>query len=393
LIVVDEFQKLEDMKIINPFQELGKKIISQKKCMFIFTSSNEMRARQILAVDLSLLFGNFEIIHVNNFDMLTSQAFLDQMLKKVNLRPEYRNFIINFTGGNPFYLKLMTSKILELIKDEFSIDVTLPILIKCMKLLLFDEWSPLNKHFSNNLESIIQGKNNKIYIDILLSIASGNRKIKEITDSVHKDKKDMSLNINRLLEMGFISRNVNSYYIHDKVFNFWLRYVFQKNLFSVSQDPDLAEGLFSKNTEELISNFVEVCEKETSDRIMELFNLFTTETLQLDGHRYRFSNFREVKPFIFNKKDNSVLKGAMAYARDSIWFVLLKEDRFVEEDVMLFLSECRKHKTTPQRRIIISLGETDSNAKLRALKEKIWVWDLADLNTVFNLYDKPFIVK
>lgn len=393
LIVIDEFQKLEDMKIFNPFQELGKKIISQKNCMFIFTSSNEARARQILAEDLSLLFGNFEIISVRNFDVSTSQDFIDQILKKVDLRPEYRNFIINFTGGNPFYLRLVAEKISELIKDEFSIDVTLPILVECMKLLLFDVWSPLNKHFLNYIERLTSGKNNKIYIDILLAIANGKRKINEITDSVHKDKKDMSLNINRLLELGFISRNINSYYIHDKMFIFWLRYVFQKNLFSVSQDPEQAESLFTMNTEELIRNFVEISEKETSDRIVELFNLFTAETLQLDGHRYRFSSFREVKPIIFNKKDNSVLKGAMAYSRDSIWFILLKEDRFVEEDVMLFLSECRKHKSSPQKRIIISLGETDSNAKLRALKEKIWVWDLADLNTVFNLYDRPFIVK
>lgn len=393
LIIIDEFQKLDDMKISNPFQELGKKIIAQKNCMFIFTSSLETKARQILAEDLALLFGNFEIIPVRNFDVSTSQAFINQILKKVNLRPEYRNFIINFTGGNPFYLRLVTEKISELIKDEFSIDVTLPILIECMKLILFDEWSPLNKHFLNYIERLTLGKNNKIYIDILLAIAGGKRKIKEITDSVHKDKKDMSLNINRLLELGFISRNVNSYYIHDKMFNFWLRYVFQKNLFSVSQDPEQAESLFIKNTEDLIRNFVEISEKETSDRIVELFNLFTTETLQLDGHRYRFSSFREVKPIIFNKKDNSVIKGAMAYSQDSIWFILLKEDSFVEEDVMLFLSECRKYKSSPQRRIIISLGQTDSNAKLRALKEKIWVWDLADLNTVFNLYDRPFIVK
>jgi predicted transcriptional regulator len=393
LIVIDEFQKLEDMKITNPYQELGKKIIAQKNCMFIFSSSNEVRARQILAEDLSLLFGNFEILSVSNFDVKTSYDFIHQILKEINLKTEHRNFIINFTGGNPFYLKILSEKLLELIKDEFIKDVTLPILVECLKLVLFDEWGQLNRYFMNYIEKLTLGRNNRIYIDTLLAIANGRRKIKEITDSVHKDKKDTSLNINRLLELNFISKNINSYYIHDRIFSFWLRYVFQKKLLSVSQDQEEAESLFRKNTEELIRNFVEISEKETSDRIVELFNLFTTETLQLDGHRYRFSTFREVKPIIFNGKEDSVLKGAMAYSRDSLWFILLKEDHFIEEDVMSFLSECRKHKFSPQRRIIISLGETDSNAKLRALKEKIWVWDLADLNTVLNLYDRPFIVK
>ena len=393
LVIIDEFQRLDEMKISNPFQELGKKIISQKNSMFILTSSTESRAREIFSEDLSLLFGNFEIINVDSFDIKTGQAFIDYVLEPVIINQEYKNFIINFTGGNPFYLKLFCQELKRLIKDEFVEGETLPMLVKCIQSLLFEEWGLLNSRFQNRIEGLINGKNSLIYLNILLAVAGGHRKIKEIMSCLHKNKKDISLKINRLMELNLISKNVNSYYLPDKIFNFWLRYVYQKKLTAVSQDPQDLELSFRKKTQELIGNFVQISEKDTSDRIVELFNLFTAETLQLDGHRYRFSSFREVKPIVFSDKDNNLLKGAMARSKDSLWFILLKEDRFVEEDVLLFLAECRKHRYYPQRRIIISLGETETNAKLRALKEKMWVWDIADLNTVLNLYDRPFIVK
>jgi len=393
LIIIDEFQRLQEMKISNPFGELGKKIVSQRNCMFIFVSSVEAKAKQILSEDLSLLFGNFEIINVGSFDVKTSQDFIEQVLKGIKIKPEYKNFLANFTGGQPFYLKLFSEQLSCLVREEFTEEATLPLLVKCMQQVLFDDWGLLNRHYSNCIENLISGKNNRIYLSILLSVADGNRKIKEIMSSVHKNKKDISQKINRLIELNLIARNVNTYYIPDKTFNFWLLQVFQKKLESVGQDLKSLGLQFRNKTDELIRGFVQISEKDTQERIVELFNLFTTESLQLNGHRYRFSNFRDVKPIVFGHPDNEPLKGAIAYSNDYLWFILLKEDRFVEEDVLLFLAECRKRRSSPQRRIIISLGETDSNAKLRALKEKIWVWSLTDLNTVLNLYNRPFITK
>ncbi|MFH1655530.1 MAG: hypothetical protein ABH954_02840 [Candidatus Omnitrophota bacterium] len=393
LIIIDEFQKLEEMKISNPFGELGRKIVSQRKSMFIFSSSVETKARQILSEDLSLLFGDFEIISVGDLDVKTSQYLIDQVLAGIKIKPEYKSFIINFTSGQAFYLKLFSEELANLVRQEFTEEVTLPLLVRCMQLVLFDDWGALNKHYSNCIDKLIAGKNDRIYLDILLAVANGNRSIKEITTSVHKNKNDVSQKINRLIESNLVARNVNSYYIPDKIFNFWLRFVYQSKLNSVSQDETQVKSSFRKKTEELIRDFAQIYEKETLDRIVELFNLFNAETLQLNGHRYRFTSFRDVKPIVFGQKESDLSKGAVAYSKDMLWFILLKEDRFVEEDVLMFLSECKKRRHTPQRRIIISLGQTDANAKLRALKEKIWVWSLADLNTVLNLYNRPFITK
>jgi predicted transcriptional regulator/GTPase SAR1 family protein len=393
LIIIDEFQKLGEMKISNPFAELGKKIVSQRNCMFIFSSSQEIRARQILSEDLSLLFGNFEIINLGRFDVKTSSDFIDQVLGNIKIKPEYKSFLVNFTGGEPLYLKLFSEEAASLVRQEFTEELTLPILVRCLQLTLFDDWGILNKHYSYCVEKLISGKANRIYITILLAIANGNRKIKEIMASAHKNKNEISQKINRLIELNLVARNVNSYYIPDKIFNFWLRFVYQMKLDTVCQDEIEFKAAFRKRTEDLIRDFTQIYEKDTLDRIVELFNLFGAETLQLNGHRYKFSNFRDVKPINFADKENNLSQGAVASSRDMLWFILLKEERFVEEDVLMFLSECKKRKTAPQRRIIISLGETDPNAKLMALKEKIWVWSLADLNTVLNLYNRPFITK
>ncbi len=42
--------------------------------------------------------------------------------------------------------------------------------------------------------------------------------------------------------------------------------------------------------------------------------------------------------------------------------------------------------------VIIALSQLDDAAKLRALEERMWIWNEPLLNSLMNLYDKPYIV-
>ena len=44
------------------------------------------------------------------------------------------------------------------------------------------------------------------------------------------------------------------------------------------------------------------------------------------------------------------------------------------------------------RCILISLSSLDENARVRALQERMWIWNEVEVNTLMNLFDKPFIV-
>ena len=69
VIIMDEFQNLQELEIPNVFQELGKKIMTQKRSIYIVSSSYPTAAKQILSEKLSLLFGNFEMIEMEPFDL------------------------------------------------------------------------------------------------------------------------------------------------------------------------------------------------------------------------------------------------------------------------------------------------------------------------------------
>jgi hypothetical protein len=47
----------------------------------------------------------------------------------------------------------------------------------------------------------------------------------------------------------------------------------------------------------------------------------------------------------------------------------------------------------PRRCVIVSLSDLDEGARLRALEERMWIWNEPELNSLMNLYDKPYIVS
>jgi hypothetical protein len=75
------------------------------------------------------------------------------------------------------------------------------------------------------------------------------------------------------------------------------------------------------------------------------------------------------------------------------WAITFKEGMIMDSDVTAFMRSTKELKKKITRRVIIAINEIDSNARLRALQEKMWVWSTRDLNSILNLYGKSFIVK
>ena len=42
---------------------------------------------------------------------------------------------------------------------------------------------------------------------------------------------------------------------------------------------------------------------------------------------------------------------------------------------------------------MVSLSGLDDSAKVRALQEKLWVWNEEEVNSLMHLYDEPYIVR
>ncbi len=381
VVIFDEFHNLENMGIKNLYCEWSKLLILKKNIMYIITSSMKLKTKLILSKNLSLLFGNFEIITVEPFDIKTSDEYLSYRLRKMNLNPGMRNFIINFTGGNPFYLELISTELLKAGNADLA-DI--------LEDLLFIPAGILNQKFSNYLKRFLDTPYSQDYITTLYLISSGHNKLKDIAHILRKTRKELMLRINHLLELDTISRNGDFLRISDRVFGFWLRFVYQEKLQSLTFDSKNQNVVFRDKIEGMIQEFLANAQKTLIERTIELLHLFEDDVIQMERKRLRLTHFREIKSLEFNNR--RLREGVIGRSQDNLWIIAFKHGLLNEEDIAEFAKECKKYHHKSQRKIIVSLYEIDTNTRLRALEEKVWTWDLNNFNQILDLYSKPRII-
>ncbi len=381
VVIFDEFHNLQNLGIKNLYPEWSKLLILQKNTMYIIISSMKFKAKTILSKNLSLLFGNFEIITIEPFDIKTSESYLEHILQGFNLDTGLKNFLVHFTGGNPFYLELIAKELLKANTTELA---------GLLEGLLSLPSGMLNQKFANYLKCFLDNPYSQDYIAILYLISNGHNKIKDIAHILHKQKKELILRVNYLLELDTISRSGDFLKINDRVFSFWLRFVHQEKMYSLTFDAESQKLLFRDKIEGMIQEFFVNAQKPIMERTVELLRLFEDEVMQMDRKRIRLSRFREIKNLEF--KAQGLKEGVIGRSHDNLWIIAFKHDLLTEEDITEFARECKKYRHKMQRKIIIALQDIDPTTRLRALEEKIWTWDLNNLNQILDLFYKPRII-
>jgi len=379
--IFDEFHNFENMGIKNLYPEWAKLLILQKNTLYIISSSMRLKTKTILSKNLSLLFGNFELITVEPFDIKTSKDYLDYRLCGLDLDIGLKDFIVHFTGGNPFYLELICKELLKINPSGLS-DV--------LEDLLFMPAGILNQKYSNYLKRFLDIPNSQDYTAILYLISDGHNKLKDIAHILRKTRKELMLRINHLLELDTISRNGDFLKVNDRVFSFWLRFVYKEKMQSLTFDAKNQKVIFRDKIEGMIQEFLVNAQKTPAERTMELLHLFSDDVIQLEKKRLKLTHFREIKSLEF---DNQRLReGIIGRSHDNLWVIAFKHGLLTEDDIAEFVKECKKYRHKLQRKIIVALSDIDTNTRLRALEEKVWTWDLNNLNQIFDLFSKPRIV-
>ncbi len=381
VVIFDEFHNLENIGIKGLYDDWAKLLISQKNTMYIIISSLKFKTRAILSKNLSLLFGNFEIISVEAFDIRASNFYLEQKLGIRKFAEGLKSFIIHFTGGHPFYLKIITDALLKTNHDKLA---------EIIEELLFDSSGILNQRFSNYIKRFFDCANSQDYISILYLVSSGHNRIKDIAHILRRPKKELDNMIYHLLELDTIIRNGDFLKINDRVFSFWLKFVYQQKLHSLTFDAKNQKDLFRDNIDNMIKEFLISAQKPIIERMAELLCLFEDDMIQIERKKFRLNHFREIKPLEFNK--GSIKQGLIGRSNDALWIMAFKHDLLTENDVAEFARECKKYRHKLQKKIIVAFNDIDPNTQLRALEEKILTWDINNLNQIFDLFSKPRVI-
>ena len=265
-----------------------------------------------------------------------------------------------------------------------------PNLADILEDLLFNTSGILNQRFSNYIKRFLDSSSSNDYISILYLIASGRNRIKDIAHILHKQKKELASRISYLLELDAITRSGDFLKVSDRLFAYWMRFVYQEKMRSLSYDAKNQKEKFRDSIEELIQEFLKQSQKPLSNRVFELLQLFEDDLMQIERKKVRLNHFREVKPLAFNYR--FLKDGLLGRSSDSLWIMAIKPDALTEQDITEFSKECKKYHHKSQRKIIVTLKEIDPNARLRALEEKVWTWDLNSLNQILDLFSKPRVI-
>lgn len=392
IIILDEFHLLQELKVKDMYAQWRKQIMLDRHTMYILLSSRRQLAQKILASDLNLLFGNFEKIELLPLDNKTAQAFVRDKFSSLPVPDEISNFIINFCFCHPFYLNVTARALADYHARNPRASVTIGSLISSLENIFLDKWGILNRRFLEITQAVECSFRDRSMLKILAALAAGVNGLPHIARHIAKPKREASLALNRLLDLEVVSRSADICYVSDRIFSFWLRcaYVNHPNAFSI--DSDTQAQLFRKEMERLFAAFCEAQNKTLGIRILELFNHFGNESIEVHKKRLRLNHFKEVK--LLDMQGLRISQGVLARAAGTLWVAGLKEDAVEERDIVDFAGICKRLKyNKPQKRIFIAFGDMDANARLVAKEEKIATWDMAFVNSLLDIFDKPRIVR
>jgi len=393
VLIFDEFGHLENFNIPEVFAELGKRIMTQKNCLYIVSSSYPQQTETILSEKLSLLFGNFESIPLEPFNFSDSQGLIDHNLEEIKIGLHLKNFIADFTGGHPLYINLLCQELICLSGVYAQHEIYAPILIQAVENVIFNPWGVLSRHFELQINAQTMGKSAGLTVKVLGALAQGKHKISDLSESLKLKVSQVNQRVNALQESNIVEHNGNYYHIKDKLFSYWIKYVYQRRLRIIDLEAGRSRKQFKEEINRALNDFGMVARKDLSVRIADLMHKFDNESFVLCGRRYKLSTFRDIKVLKLRTGAGNYFDAISAEGQEGSWLVVLKKDPVHDSDLNGILGEIKKLEPKPSRSVIVSLSGLDENARVRALQEKLWVWDEEQLNCLMHLFDEPIIVR
>ncbi|MBF0490843.1 MAG: AAA family ATPase [Candidatus Omnitrophica bacterium] len=393
VLIFDEFQNLENFPLTDVYVELGKRIMTQKNCLYITTSSNQEQARDIFSEKLSLLFGNFEIVEILPFDLATSQGLIDHNLEGIKIGLYLKNFLADFTGGYPLYINMLCQELICLTALYRQEEIYAPIITQAIENLVFNPWGVISRHFELTVSDLRKGKPSLSLCSLLVALSEGKHRIVDAAQYLNLKPTGVTQRINNLLEADVVEKNGNYYHIKDKLFRYWIKYVYQRRVKAIDLEPGRGRKSFKEEINRCVNEFQMVARKDLSLRIMDLLHKFDEEDFELGGRRYKLNAFKDVSQLKLRLGAGNFLDALLASSSEGQWLIVLKKDPILDHDLSSLAEEIKKLSPRPGRCVLISLSGLDESAKVRALQEKWWIWNEAQVNTLMHLYDEPYLIK
>ena len=384
IVILDEFHNLASFRLKKPFQTFGKFIMVQKNTMYIVSSSQQTLLKDILSHKLSLLFGNFEILEVNGFDNQTARSFVMDKIKDVSSDDNIKNYLIQATQGNPFYLEVLANRMSELYSERGEGCDAKECLLDAFADLIYGSDGILNQYFNNNINFFLEKKARKKFIPILVALAHGSSTIKTIQEDMGKNDKELGKKLSKLQDMDLVLNSGIFYKVSDKLFEYWLKYVYDLKSRSTIDDMDIKYIEFKHLMEEDYKSYCGFAEHDATKHIADLFKNFRNEKIRISMNCRKMPQFDSVQ----TKRLGKTLFSITAKVGDKAWVCHIKQNDIADEHDVYGLWQMKNLSdgTKIVRKVFIPLKGIEQNAFLLSKEQNIWVWDAKFLNKMLRLF-------
>ena len=389
IVILDEFHNLEFFKVRKPYLHFGKIMMIQKDTMYIVSSSQKSTIKKILSEKLALLFGNFEILEIEGFDDRTAGEFLKEKLGFIGIDRSLMEYLIEFTDGNPFYLDVIAKKIAALATLRKLSYAGKDIVAETLVILMHQTSGTINQYFTNTIMTLLDKGFRKDYLDVLTALASGCNKLKDIAAYFKKKSASgFARKLSALVEIDMVYKSGVFYGLRDKVLEFWLKMVYHKKKTSlvdeiVNKTEDFKNAVLGD-----IDEYLAESQKDTVERISELFGNFNGETVEIEKKERRLPRFAKIERVKYG--DSEGLMGEQG--GNKYWVCQVGRARMDESSVSDFIEHYYPMRRHLAKKICIALEGMDTNALLLAKEKNIWVWDLKRIKGLLRLYRKRNII-
>lgn len=389
LLILDEFQWLGRLEIPDPFGVLGKEIMIQKDTLYLVTSSEPAKAREIFNNRLSLLFGNFEVIELGPLGSKAIASWVKGRFPEMEIPDSDIRLLNHLLDNHPYYVDLFleSARMFSLRTRQSS--WSREFFLKAFAEMIFSDRGVLNRHFQSAIQNLILlGRSTTSYLKILTALANGRSKLLPIAAYSGKKTGETKKLLQRLVGEGMVEKKGSFYRLPDPLFRFWLRNVYQIK----EKEPDL-EGArtrlrFEARLAEEVRKIEEEDKSDLTQRLESLFHQFRNDVVEINGKKVRCPTFLEIA----TRPTNGRYFPLLARFSEGRWFCQVFQELVTEGDVASFVEELKHFRKEIQRKIMVVLSGIELNAKLMAQEAKIQVWDLENFNTLLDFYGRLKVI-
>ncbi len=391
IVILDEFHRLGEFGIKNPFVDFGKRIMVQKDTMYLLSSSSFSASRKILAEKLSLLFGNFERIYLENFDFQTAFAFVDKKIEPLEISGNLKHYLVAFTDGHPFFLENITTRLRESALATSQSEITSKAIADVFYKLFYESQGVLNQYFMKLISPWTQARSRGKQLLILAQIAKGVNRLKDVAQALNMSQKEASSQIQELVEYELLVKVGVFYRFHNKIFRFWLREVYERkelSLMGISGRDDA----FVDAVKSSILEHEEITAMGITERVEGLFLQFRNDLMEFGEKNRKLPHFTEIfKTAVHETSLRGSARKIIAKGHGRCWICQVTETKATEKEVMsLVLGDAQG--SLAHTKVLLALGGLDENAKLLAKEKRIFTMSLSRVNLLMDLYGKPPII-